>query len=274
MVDEIANESVAAEKKVEKVEKEKTTASTDKISAEIADEIGKISGAPTASLSSSLLPSGQQVAVTLIDLSDKNRGEVHYNDSTQWTSASTYKLFVAADENQAVERGDLAWSSRLNGTTLSNCLYQMIHVSDNACPEAWLQTYSGFSDLTTLGQKYGGAQTEFAVDNMRTSASNLANLLANLARGKLMNTDNTNNLLTLMENQPYRDGIPAGVAKNGVATSVADKVGFVNDYNGPILNDAAIVNSPQGNYILVIMTNGYSWQFISDLAQWIDAQME
>ncbi len=261
-----------AQKTADSAKSVKKIAATQKISAEISGKIAEIAGAPSASLSDSLTPSGRQVAVTLIDLSAKNRGEVHFNDRAPWTSASTYKLFVATEENRAVESGKLSWNSPLAGTTLGDCLYEMIHVSDNACPEAWLAKYSSFVGLTETGREFGGAETSFSPDNMLTSSRNLANLLENLARGKLMNAQNQQNLLTLMQQQEYRDGIPAGIAKNG-GGPVADKVGFANDYNGPILNDAAIVDSPNGNYVLVIMTNGYSWAFIANLAQWIDAEM-
>jgi beta-lactamase class A len=223
---------------------------------------------------------GAQVSVTVIDLSSKDRGQLHYNDTTQWTSASTYKLFVALEENQQVERGVLDWQSPLNGDTLSDCLDQMIVLSDNDCPVSWIQTYSSYSQLTATAATIGSHQTNLAADKMYTSGADLANLLERLQQGKLMNALDTKNLLDLMLQQRYRDGIPTGVQVNigngttPTATSVSDKVGFINDYTGPILNDAALVRSPNGQYIVVIMTNGYSWQFIANLTTWIDAQME
>lgn len=264
-------------------QKEVAVSATTNIAKNLPSEISVLSGQlnlPSSDLDSSLEPSGAKVAVTLLDLSSKNRGSVHYNDTIQWTSASTYKLFVAVEENREVENGALTWNSPLNNDTLSDCLYQMIHVSDNNCPQAWLQTYSSFSQLTATANSIGSKQTDFTEDDMRTSANDLANLLSQLYNGKLMNQSDTKNLLSLMENQEYRDGIPSGIAANissGKAPSttvVADKVGFVDDYTGPVLNDAGIVISPKGTYVLVITTNGYSWQFIANLTSWIDAQME
>ena len=257
-----------------------TATITKSLPAEIAKLESELSLPNETALDSSLEPSGAQVSVTVIDLSDENRGQVHYNDTTQWTSASTYKLFVALEENQRVENGTLSWSSSLNDETLSNCLRQMILVSDNNCPEAWLSTYSSFSKLTARATAIGTSQTAFSVNNMRTSGADLADLLQQLKRGKLMNSSDTQNLLTLMSEQEYRDGIPAGIKTNianGVtptSATVSDKVGFIDNYTGPVLNDAAVVNSSNGNYVLVIMTNGYSWQFIANLTSWIDAQME
>lgn len=257
-----------------------TTDLAKNLPAEIAT-LGKQLGLPNkTALDNNLKPAGAQISVTVLDLSNQNRGEVHYNDTTQWTSASTYKLFVALEENQQVENGTLSWSSSLNDETLTNCLSQMILVSDNNCPEAWLSTYSSLSKLTATATAIGTSQTAFNVGNMRTSGADLARLLQQLKQGKLMNSTDTQNLLTLMSKQEYRDGIPAGIQTNvtkGVtptSATVSDKVGFIDNYTGPVLNDAAVINSSKGNYVLVIMTNGYSWQFIANLTSWIDAQME
>ena len=260
----------------------KQHAPTTLISEGLQNEINRLSAQDNlpGELDSSLQPNGAQVAVSLIDLSDKNRGEVHFNDQTQWTSASTYKLFVALDMSKAVESGRLNWNSPLNGDTMGGCLSQMIHVSDNGCPETWLATYSDYEKLTQTAKNFGSKQTDFNYGNMTTSAGDLANLLKKLYQGELMNSDDTKNLMDLLEHQQYQDGIPDGIQNNINAgktpqgTLVADKVGFVDDYTGPILNDASIVSSPNGAYVLVVMANGYSWQFISQLTSWIDAQME
>jgi beta-lactamase class A len=256
-------------------QKEPPPTAAENITRELASEIATLEqslGLP-GRLDAGLLPDGAQVAVTMIDLSDRNRGEVHYNDKTQWTAASTYKLFVALEMSRMVESGRLTWNSSLNETTLSNCLYRMIHNSDNSCPETWIPRYSSFAQMNTTARDLGMVSTEFANDNMRTSAGDLGILLRQLYQGKLMDADDRQNLLNLMENQQYRAGIPAGIAQSNQGAIVADKVGFINDYNGPVLNDAGIVLSPKGDYVLVITTNGYSWSFIAQLSAWIDGRM-
>jgi len=225
------------------------------------------------------LPTSSTVAVALIDLSSKNRGTVDYNGGTQFTSASTYKLFVAYEEVHAIETGRLTWNSPLNGTTLDQCFTNMIHVSDNDCPQDWIVKYSSFTKLTTSAQSLGmSSATDFTYGNMRTSADDLAKFLQELYQGKLMNSTDQQKLLTLMENQIYRAGIPAGIAANSADAGayVADKVGFLDT----LKNDAAIVYSPHGDYVLVIMTNGDTtvsgstdWRFTAALAEWIDQQM-
>jgi len=241
------------------------------LSAQIA-AINQNLGLP-GSVNTSDLPTTNAVAVKLIDLSDKNRGTVDYNGDTQFTSASTYKLFVAYAMIHAVETGQMKWTSSLNDTTLDNCFNLMITDSDNNCPEAYLSKI-GFSKFNSLIDAIGvSEQTQFSVDNMRTSANDLALFLQKLYKGELMTADNQQKLINLMKGQIYRKGIPAGIlARNqttGRTDSVADKVGFLDT----LLHDAGIVYSGQGDYVLVIMTNGESWPFIAQLTTWVDGQL-
>jgi beta-lactamase class A len=73
----------------------------------------------------------------------------------------------------------------------------------------------------------------------------------------LSETDN-NRLLDDMKKQVFREGIPAGVPD----AEVADKVGFLDG----LLHDASIVYSPKGDFILVILTDGQTWESIAKMA--------
>jgi len=175
-----------------------------------------------------------------------------------YTSASTYKLFIAYTMARKVEAGEWSWNDRLNGRSLESCLEIMIVDSNNECPEAWLIRL-GFSHVNAMVHEISGlSNTQIANGNMQTSPRDLGAFLLQLYRGKLMNTENTEKLINLMKRQKYRDGIPTGVAPN----KVADKVGFLFG----LLHDAAIVYSEQGDYILVIMTDGSSWENIAKIA--------
>ena len=81
-----------------------------------------------------------------------------------------------------------------------------------------------------------------------------------------MNEENKNKLYGLMSRQQFRQGIPTGVGDKAV---VYDKIGWLDE----IVNDAAIVHGGKGDYILVIMTNGESWQYVAQLAAWINTEM-
>jgi beta-lactamase class A len=79
--------------------------------------------------------------------------------------------------------------------------------------------------------------------------------------GQNFSPSNRLRLINAMQGNIYRQGIPAGA--NG---TVADKVGFLDK----LLHDAAIVYSPNGTYVLAVMTDGSSWSTIADLARQID----
>lgn len=173
-----------------------------------------------------------------------------------FTSASTYKIYVAYAMLDAIEKGTETWDSELNGTTLETCIERMIIESDNACPLAWIDRYS-YETLTEQAHAIGASgTTRFAENDKHTTAADLTTVLAKLYHGDLLSDASRTHLLNLMKSQNYRDGIPAGI---GAAGEVADKVGFLNG----LLHDAGIVYTQKGDYVMVIMTDGSSWDTIA-----------
>lgn len=212
------------------------------------------------------LPSSTSTAVVAIDLSDKGRGNVNYNGDVQFTSASTYKIYVAYAMIHDVETGRRNWGSKINGTTWETCLSRMIINSDNACPEAYIASL-GYNKFNQIVDGLGVSdKTQFKPYDMRTSAADLALVLQKLYRGELMNETNKNKLYSLMGQQVYREGIPTGIGASG---QVSDKVGFLD----ALLHDAGIVFGGKGDYVLVIMTNGESWPYIAKVAGYVNSVM-
>ena len=74
----------------------------------------------------------------------------------------------------------------------------------------------------------------------------------------ILNGNDLARLGDAMEQQEFREGIPAGVG----SAVVWDKVGFLDQY----LHDAAVVKSDKGEMILVILTAGGSWETIAEAA--------
>lgn len=244
---------------------QKTTNLGEQITAALPGQIDSINRNLQISQQTGLadLPNHTAVAVATIDVSGHNRGNVSYNATTQFTSASTYKIFVAYAMIKDVESGRRTWHSSLNSTTWETCLNRMIINSDNACPEAYiaLTNYNSFNQR--IHDELGVSQaTQLKPYDLRTTAADLAMVLQKLYAGQLTNEDNKNRLLSLMEQQIYRQGIPTGL---GDGAKVADKVGFLDS----LLHDAGIVHSDKGDYVMVIMTNGESWPFIAQLANYI-----
>ena len=85
--------------------------------------------------------------------------------------------------------------------------------------------------------------------NLPTTAIDLAQLMTAIVAGYGVTTASRDEMLSLMAQEWYRDGIIAGVP---AGTSVSHKSG---SYTGAE-HDAAIVWGPAGPYVIVVLTDG------------------
>lgn len=203
--------------------------------------------------------------VSMVELGGSNR-RASYNDTKQFITASTYKLFVAYSTLKRVENDSWHWNDPdiASGRNLEECFDDMIAKSDNACAEALLAKV-GFRNITNDAHDIGCNSTTFLEsEGIKSTPADLALFLAELRTGQILNQQSSRDkLMDAMSRNIYREGIPEGLP----GISVADKVGFLDG----LLHDAAIVYSPTGNYIIVIMTEGSSWSAIADLATQIES---
>ena len=203
-------------------------------------------------------------AVSMYELSGRGR-RVAYNDTVVGVSASTYKLFVAYSTLKRIESGEWQWSdSMTEDNDIAGCFDNMIVWSDNSCAETLMEKI-GYHAATDEIHEIGFYDTTFISDDgyARTSSADLSSFLAQLQTGQILTQQSSRDrLIDAMKRNAYREGIPAGIS----GSVVADKVGFIDG----VLNDAAIVYSPTGTYVLVIMTDGSSWDTIADLANKIE----
>lgn len=201
--------------------------------------------------------------VALAELSGANRN-ASYNTDKSFTAASTYKLFVAYSALLRVEAGQWQWSDQIQGgRDLSTCFDDMIVKSDNACGEALL-TKIDYAPITNEAHAIGLNSTSFmGKDGIKTTPGDLSLFLSLLQTGQILSQQSSRDrLIGAMQKNIYRQGIPAGATG-----TVADKVGFIDG----LLHDAAIVYSPNGTYVLTIMTDGASWNSIAELTRQIEA---
>ena len=203
-------------------------------------------------------------SVALVELSGDHRRAVLNGDNVL-VSASTYKLFVAYSTLVRIENGKWNWTDKIldDGRDLAACFSDMIKYSSNDCAEA-MGKKIGYSVIDSEIHTIGCTNSSIVGKNgyAVTSANDLALFLAQLQTGQMLTQQTSRDtLINAMKQNIYRSGIPSGVSYE-----VADKVGFIDD----VLNDAAIVYSPNGPYVLVIMTKGSSWATIADLANKIE----
>lgn len=202
--------------------------------------------------------------VSIRELSGQRRN-ASYNGDTQYTTASTYKLFVAYSTLLRIESGAWHWNDQIvGGRNLTECFNDMIELSDNDCSVALLRKI-GYKAITNEAHAMGAVNTSFLVsDDIKSSPQDESLLLALLASGQILTQQSSRDIwINAMKDDVYQQGIPAGVP----TLAVANKVGFLDDW----LNDAAIVYSPSGTYVLVIMTQDSSWANIAGLTRQIEA---
>ncbi|MFD0898670.1 serine hydrolase [Loigolactobacillus binensis] len=203
----------------------------------------------------SLAATSGSTAATTTDQLVYGNGKINVNSNatTTETSASTYKLFIAAYLFHLHKAGKFSWTA-----ANKSGFYQMVVNSSNDYPQRILTTY-GRSRINAFIKRQGWASPVFYGDGTAssTTSKSLRELLQALAAGTgaFSNASDRQYLLSLMKAQIYRDGIPTGVASVDSGATVADKVGFLDDIN----NDAGIVTTSAGQrYILVIMTHGHN----------------
>lgn len=193
----------------------------------------------------------------------KWRAATRENEST--VSGSTYKLYVALVLFDKIDKGETHWNDPMLDTTVAGCFERMTVASTNPCAEAWLAQWGrqyvndfiyarGFSTGTTFTSNIA----------THTTVSDLSKFMTGLNDGTLISGANRERLLDSLGRHPYRYGIPTG--SKG---AVHDKVGFIWDY----VNDTAIVNHPRGNYIMTIMTKGYSYATIASITREVERIM-
>lgn len=203
--------------------------------------------------------------VAAVELNGPGHRSAFYNSDDQVITASTFKVFIAYGILQKIEDGSLSFSGSTKRGTIRYCMEQMILNSDNDCASA-LQTVLGWTQFdekihadgfkSTVLNNYDGSTDK------HTTARDEMSLITKLYNGELLGKTQLDYLFDLMENQNYRDGIPAGSS----GSVVADKPGWLYALN----HDIGVVYSPKATYALVILSdNAGGWTNVRLLANQI-----
>jgi beta-lactamase class A len=121
----------------------------------------------------------------------------------------------------------------------------------------------GAGALNAYARSRGASESGFFDPNV-TTATDLGRLWAAESQGQAGGAAAQAVLYPFLTHTSYERGIPAGVPAN---TTVVHKVGFIDAVD----NDAALVNGPNGAYILVVCTDGVGgdagWDLIDHISQ-------
>jgi beta-lactamase class A len=138
----------------------------------------------------------------------------------------------------------------------------MIVLSDNTATRLLVNDL-GLSTVNDYLSNAGLAQTAIVDPTMlneppsatlnKTTPRDMARLLAMICRSQGFSAQSKKEMISFLRNQRYRWGIWRGVP---AGTVVADKTGNVEG----VLNDAGIVYTKHGNYILSVFTEGFKKQ--------------
>jgi beta-lactamase class A len=200
-------------------------------------------------------------AVSVVELGGQLRA-ANANGDKPFVMASTYKLFVGYAVLKQVEAGQLKWDDKVNGDqTAEVCFEAMMVRSDNPCGEAFGKRI-GWNTVEQEMRSQGLVNTHFA--SFTTTANDLTIFLQKLYGGALLNGSSRDRMLSAMQRQIYRSGIPAGTH-----VMVANRVGFNDGY----LHDAGIVYSPKGPYVMVILSKGGAWSQLANMASQVHAYL-
>jgi vancomycin resistance protein YoaR len=188
---------------------------------------------------------------------------VRQTEST--VSASTYKLFVAILVFEKINNNQLKMSDKILGTTVEDCLHQMLILSLNSCAEEWIGQF-GRQNINNYFYDRGiSSATSFTNPTAtHTSAKDLLKVLNGIYDSSLLKNPGRETLLKYLAEQKYRKGIPSGTS--GWAQ---DKIGFLWSYT----HDAGVVHTSKGTYILAIMTKNSSFGTIADITRKIESIM-
>jgi hypothetical protein len=202
------------------------------------------------------------VAINSIDGTTFNGG---VNQGQIFKTASLYKLLLVDRLFTLYKPADLA-AVQLDvagrgKTPLDKCVNLMLRVSDNPCGVA-VGNLLGWSRTNQSLRQIGLSQTKINDSaGPSSTAADVNTYLVKLAQGSLLSSDAQSYVLSLMQTQRLRAGIPAGCS----GCTVANKTGDL----GYVRHDAAIVAYSGGRYALTIFTNGASYSQIAQLTSQI-----
>ncbi len=192
-----------------------------------------------------------EVGAALIDLSD---GAVHEFGVTEpFEAASTAKVLAAAAYYHLVEIGEASLDDPLGESTSGWQIREMIQNSDN---DSWAMIMDavGYEKLRDYAASIG---VSYEPESNCLTPAEMATILADLYSGKLINQEDTAQLLTYMTNTNYEDLIPAAIPEG---ITVFHKYGLLDQE----LHDAAILTQGDRAFAFVVYTSGSGWDDAAD----------
>lgn len=195
--------------------------------------------------------SDENVTVSTADLSTNNT--MTLGDQGTFTAASTAKLITAIVLLHQVEQGRLTLDTYIDGQTADALLQNMIINSDN---DAWqsLNDYLTHDALQAYTAQLGWKDYDPSVNTLLPSDMTL--LAQKFYEGKLLNTADTQHLLSLMQQANKQEYIVDAVQSADPNLKVYHKAGWLDG----LMHDVAIISNGKQSIVLAI----YSYNSTAD----------
>ncbi len=226
---------------------------------------------PTASLSEILDKDLINTKGTFgIAIKNLNTGESYYlNEHKSFESASLYKIWVLATAFNQIEKGVLKEEQILSqeipvlnkkflissesaeltegviSMTVKDAMEKMITISHNYAA-LLLSEKLRLSNVTAFLQNNGLKESALGIPP-KTTASDVALFFEKLYQGKLVSQESTNKMLIIFKKQMLNSKLPKYLPKD---TVIAHKTGEL----GNLSHDAGIVFTPNGDYIIAVLS--------------------
>lgn len=187
------------------------------------------------------------------------------NEQQVFEAASLFKLSVIVETFKKREAGILSFRDTLTVTekavsfdlgvykhevgepvTITKALEDMIVLSDNVYANVLLDAVRSW-DVNNTMLSYGLTRTDISKEGLTTSPSDILRFYEQLATGRIVNREASQEIIDVLLKQKIRDRIPF-LLPEGIR--VAHKTGNLEGLS----HDAGIVYAPRGAYIIVILS--------------------
>lgn len=211
---------------------------------------------------SNLISHNSQISFSVSTIDLGSGAAQHFGQSGAMAAASVGKLLTATLYLHQTQTGQSSLNTKIGGFSAKYQLQQMIQQSDDTAWELFNDNL-GHPDLSAYAHSLGLSSYDPATNSIGTN--DVAHLLADLYQGRLLDSSNTQLLLSYMRNTNYEDFISPAIPRGD---KIYHKVGLINDN----VNDAAIISNGHQSFVLVIFTDGHGtqeWDYRAELMQQI-----
>lgn len=186
---------------------------------------------------------------------------VRINQDQSYDAASLYKLFLleALENKLPYEKWEYTY---VGGKSLKSCAELMLQAADDPCGEE-LGKYLGWDYIDEFNQKSGYGKTSLAgLSGRQTSPADVGDLLISLKKGHSLSDNARRFVFDTLYQQTYSKGLAKGCGDCRVAGKSGELSG--------VSHDAGVVTHGGKSYVLVIMSDGGSFEQISEITKLVD----